>query len=105
MPKRVFQRLFNELRYELFPKMRIVAQMGSIIKRAFFVLEGELWVLKHKVIKDSEEKTMKISRKLRDEEELFRFFPDHEISEIIRKGFVFGEKCLEKDEFWYLMTF
>ena len=103
LPKRVFRKVFSELRYDVFPKFHVLAQIGSVCKKALFILEGEIWVLRHKpregLPRESEEIRDKRGRRLKDEDEIFRSFPDFELAEIIRKGYVFGEKYLEKEDF------
>ena len=112
LPKTVFSSVFAELRYEYFQKMQIIEQIGDRSKRVYFVLEGEMILLKpilkesakdfvrHRLLETEEiaERSKKCIRKLKDEEIFHRNFPDYELGDLISKAGIYGEKCLEKDE-------
>ena len=118
IPKRVFSELFDEIRFEYFQKMQIVESLGDISKRVYFILEGEMLILKPNFIETNTKNFLaklqkrngflleideilnskRVGRKLKDEEIIKKNFPEFELGDLLTKAGILGGRCIEKDE-------
>lgn len=84
------------MRYGFFSKSQIVEKLGEFSRKVMLILEGELLVLK---LKSNEGKTAGIRKsEYIGLETIMKGYPDFSIQEVLGKGQIVGEKCLEKDE-------
>lgn len=115
-PKEVYSKMLLEFRHEHFPKFKVIADFGEIQRKFRFILEGEIFLLKHKnkeAQTSTSEKTQTVpfhykrkngvleyiqypqdSQQLlkfdQDSQILERYFPDFYVEKNLRKGDYFG---------------
>lgn len=98
--------MFSELQFNTFKKRQIICQVSAKCKKFLFVLDGEIWVLRKMARNGSRDYSMeesndfvdKSQRRMKEENELKRMFPDYKLIQEIRKGFTYSDKNFEKDE-------
>ncbi len=98
--------------------MQIVESLGDISKRVYFILEGEMLILKPNFIETNTKNFLaklqkrngflleideilnskRVGRKLKDEEIIKKNFPEFELGDLLTKAGILGGRCIEKDE-------